>query len=335
MTSRIKSIDLARRIIVCVLMIFSAVVVAASQTNPEKSTTASVTGKVTLKNKAVPGVAVLAEVQNPRVPMRANYHGTTDQSGNYRITNLPAATYRIRPIAPSFVFDDELTNDSVVVSAGENVEDVNFSLIPGGVITGKITDADNKPVIDQRVTVGPVDGTNPNVRWIPVFTDDRGIYRAFGLRAGKYKVSVGQNELLPGEGGPTYRQTFYPSVTDVEKATVIDVKEGSETTNVDIAVGRPVSTFKISGRVLDAETGKPLVNINYGVYQGRADNSGGTSIVGRNFTNANGEFKLENALPGKYVVFIVPGDSDVRGDSVSVEVVDRDVNDLVINAGKP
>jgi hypothetical protein len=107
---------------------------------------------------------------------------------------------------------------------------------------------------------------------------------------------------------------------------------GSETTNVDIVVGRPVTTFKVSGRILDAETGKPLSKINYGVYQGTEN--GGSSRVGRNFTNANGEFRLENVLPGKYVVFIAPGETDVRGDSVSFEVVDRDVGDLVINAGK-
>jgi hypothetical protein len=43
---------------------------------------------------------------------------------------------------------------------------------------------------------------------------------------------------------------------------------------------------------------------------------------------------LDNVLPGKYVLFIVPEDSGVRGDNVSFEVVDRDVIDLAIKAGK-
>jgi len=38
--------------------------------------------------------------------------------------------------------------------------------------------------------------------------------------------------------------------------------------------------------------------------------------------------------PGNYVVFIAPNDGDVRGDSGPFEVLDRDVNDLVINAVK-
>jgi protocatechuate 3,4-dioxygenase beta subunit len=317
------------------LIIFAAVVLASSQTNPEKTATASVSGKVTIKNKGVAGIVVYAEQENSRGYTNSNSRATTDQNGNYRIANLPAATYTIRPIAPSFVLEQESTdNNSVVVSEGENVEGINFSMVPGAVITGRITDADGKPLIEQRVLLIPIGATKFDGRSFDVRTDDRGIYRAFGLRAGKYKVSVGQNESLPipGDAGPYYRQTFYPSVNEFEKAATIDVKEGSEATNIDIVVGPPVSMYKVTGRILDAETGKPLFNINYGVYQGH--DHGGASVIGRNFTNANGEFKLESVRPGKYVVFIVPGDSDVRADSVSFEVVDRDVDDLVINAGK-
>ena len=336
MTLAIYRIASARRIVVCVLMIFGAVATSLSQTNSEKTATASVSGKVTIKNKSAAGIVVYAEQQDARADPRGNLHSTTDQTGSYRITNLPAGTYTIRPIAPSFVLEEGSINDSFVVSEGENIEGVNFSMIPGAVITGKITDADGKPLIEQQISVLPIGATSLNGRMFDWRTDDRGIYRAFGLPAGKYKVSVGQNESLPlpGDVGPHYRQTFYPSVNEFEKATTIDVKEGSEATNIDIVVGRPVSMYKVSGRILDAETGKPLVNVNYGIYQGRADHSGGSSAVGRNFTNANGEFKLENVRPGNYAVFIFPGDTDVRADSVSFEVVDGDVNDLVINAGK-
>lgn len=323
----------AQRAIVCILLLLSAVGLASSQTNPERVATASVAGRVTMKNKGVAGVAVYAEELNRRVWPRASYRGTTDPTGNYRITNLPAGTYTIRPMAPAFALEDEVTNNSVVVTEGENVEDINFSLVPGGVITGKISDGDGKPLIEQHVTVFPSDGERYDGRWAGnLRTDDRGIYRAFGLKAGKYKVSVGEEDSLPTGPQSSYRKTFYPSVTDITKATVIEVTPGSETPNIDIVLGRPVTAFKVSGRILDGETGKPLSKINYGIYQGTEN--GGSSTVGQNFTNANGEFRFENLLPGKYAVFIAPGDSGVRGDSVSFEVVDRDVTDLVIKAGK-
>jgi len=316
-------------------LLFAAVISASSQTKMEKLANASVSGKVTLKNKAVAGVRVFAEEQNSKFGSRAGYRAITDQNGNYKITNLPAGTYFVRPLAPSFTLEDEYTNNTVVINESEAVEDINFALVPGGVITGKISDSDGRPLIEEPVTIFPSDAASVEggVYGGELRTDDRGIYRAFGLRAGKYFVSVGRNESLPGESRPSYRQTFYPSVTEFQKAAVLEVTEGSETKNVDIVVGRAVSTFKVSGRVLDAETGKPLANIKYGVYQGRGQ-SGGSSMVGRNVTNAEGEFRLENVVPGKYIVFIVSEESGVREDSVSFEVVDRDVNDLVISAGK-
>jgi hypothetical protein len=77
-----------------------------------------------------------------------------------------------------------------------------------------------------------------------------------------------------------------------------------------------------------------LVHIRYGVFQGHGEYGGGSSRVGDDYTNASGEFRLDNVLPGKYVLFILPEDSGVRGDNVSFEVVDRDVTDLAIKAGK-
>ena len=333
----VTMVSSSRLVVAAVLLIVSAAVSSWSQTVPEKGATASISGKVKLKDKAVAGVIVYAEEQNSRgYRQRSNYRGTTDQNGNYRITNVRAGTYSIRPVGSPFALEDYVTNNEVVISEGENVEDINFSMVPGGVITGKISDPDGKPLVEEYVSIVPVDpGSFVSARFQEMLhTDDRGIYRAFGLHAGKYKVFVGQNESLPGERGAFHRQTFYPSVTDNAKATVIEVTEGSETTNIDIVVGRPITTFKVSGRVLDAETGKPLVHIRYGVFQGHGEYGGGSSRVGQDYTNANGEFRLDNVLPGKYVLFIVPEDSGVRGDNVSFEVVDRDVTDLAIKAGK-
>ena len=334
MIFRINRIS-STRLAVAVLLVFSAAVCSSSQTTSEKASSASISGKVTIKDKGVAGIIVFAEEQNATQWRRTSPRATTDSTGSYRITNVSAGTYLIRPVAPSFALQDDSTNSSVVVSEGETVEDINFSMVPGGVITGKITDADGKPLIEENVNVFPINATVVDGRWSGnLRTDDRGIYRAFGLRAGKYQVFVGQNESLPRGPRPAYRQTFYPSVSDSAKATLIEVTQGSEATNIDIVVGRPVTTFKVSGRILDAETGKPLLNVNYGVYQRHGENGGSSMVSRSSLTNANGEFKLENVLPGKYVVFIAPEDSGIRGDSVSFEVVDHDVNDLVINAAK-
>ena len=328
----IKNSSSTRQAIACVLLVLSAVASSASQTNSGKSATASISGKVTIKNKGVPGIIVVAYAQDSSGE-RSTYRDTTDQTGAYKIVNVPAGTYAVTPMAPWLAPEDELKNNFVVMSEGEAVEGVDIAMIHGGVITGRVSDADGKPLIEESVTLHALDSAVIRDQISRgLYTDDRGVYRAFGLRPGKYKVSVGQEYSVLSGQRQSYRKTFYPSVVDAEKATVIEVTEGSETKDVNVVVGRPLSTFKVSGRIIDAETGKPLPNIRYGLNQKINENSS-HSMIGRTGTNVNGEFKLENVLPGNYSVYVFPEASSYRGDSVSFEVVDHDVTDLLIKAG--
>src|ERR1044072_1469498 len=132
----------ARLVVAAVLLIFSAAVSSSSQTTPEKAATASISGTVKIKGKGVAGVMVYALPQRNGPRPQSPFRGTTDQTGNYRITNVPAGTYSIIPIAPSFALEDSVMNNAVVVGEGESVEDINFSMVRGGVVTGKISDAD-------------------------------------------------------------------------------------------------------------------------------------------------------------------------------------------------
>src|SRR5262249_55558590 len=147
---------------------------------------------------------------------RARNRGTTDVDGNYRINNVPPGNYQIYPIAPALVMNTGQSNQRLAVGAGETIRDINFALVHGGVITGKVTDADGQPISEEAVSVTPLE---PEQDYLPpyftgIHTDDRGIYRAFGLRRGKYKVSVGDSgAILPGNVRQIFRQTFYPSVT--------------------------------------------------------------------------------------------------------------------------
>lgn len=325
----------ARQAIACVLFIFIAAICSQSQVTPARSSTATISGKVTLKNKGLAGIVVTARPKDFSGPDRSRLRATTDLTGKYRITNVPRGTYEVTPMSPGLVQESALFEKSVVIEEGDNIEDVNFSMIRGGVITGKITDADDRPMVEQQILLQPVDGPYAETPYYNggIMTDDRGVYRAFALRPGKYKVSVGQGDNhLPG-GPQMYRQTFYPSVTDSAKATVVEVTEGSEATDIDIMMGRPFTAFKVTGKIVDGETGKPVPNIRYGIFHGTSEGSG-QSTSGLS-TNANGEFRFEGVMPGKYSVFIAPEmNTEVRAEPVPFEVVDHDITDLVIKAVK-
>ena len=328
----------------CLLVVLSTAICVQAQMSTQKVGTASISGKVTIKGKPAVGVIVVALASQELRTSTSTVHRTrTDETGSYRIRNLPAGSYEISPFTPVLVSDDVR---SVVLSEGEQVEDINLALAPGGVIAGKITDSEGKPVIEQYVKITPVfDSASMPLRpqmlerlFMENLTDDRGLYRAFGLPPGKYRVSVGESG--GGSRGPQQRfaETFYPSVTDEAKATTIEVTEGSEKTGVDITMGRMVQSFRVSGRVVDGETGRPVPNATYGMEHRSIEDgarSGVSSSFGGDATNSNGEFRLDNVSPGAYKVFIFSIDgSDVPPGSVSFEVTDHDVTDLVIKTKK-
>lgn len=321
----------ARRVIACLLFILLATVCSQSQVAPTK--TATISGKVTLKTKGLAGIVVAA--RDTDSPDRIRHRATTDQNGNYRITNLPAGSYQVLPLAPGLVPENDSFEKSLVLQEGDVVEDVNFAMARGGAITGKITDADGRPVVEEEIFVQEADGPNADIPYSNhnIRTDDRGVYRAFGLRSGKYKVSVGQGEDRFPDDTRLYPQTFYPSVTDPAKATAVEVTEGGETSEIDITKGRAITTFKVTGKIIDGETGKPVSNIRYGISQNNETRSGNSLSANR--SNANGDFKFEGLMPGTYaVVTFSEQNTEAYAEPVQFEIVDRDVTGLVVKTGK-
>ena len=330
-----------RRTSICILLILGSVLCIHAQTPTQKVANASISGKVTIKGKPAVGVVIFAKDSRDGYswPMRG-HRAMTDQTGSYRIANLSAGTYEITAIAPALVPANGF--NSIAVAEGEEIQDSNISLVPGGVITGKITDADGEPIIGQRVQISSDDGGMSRLsgtlmrRLWNNMTDDRGVYRAFGLPPGKYKVSVGDSSRGMRSSRELFKETFYPSVTDTAKATVIEVSEGSVTNNVDIVMGGTVVTFRVSGRVIDNETGRPIPNIKFGVgYTVQHDRGMSSSSGSAGSVNANGEFRLENLMPGTYTIYTEPPEgSDAPSASVTFEVVDRDLDNLLITTTK-
>ena len=324
-----------RQKIACVLIILSAVVLAHSQTVPVKEATGVVSGKVTIKGKAAPGVVVLLRLYNVNSPPQlSSYKVTTDLNGEYRIANVPSGNYMITALAPAFVDASGFAADrTLLVSKGETIEHIDFALVRGGAITGKIVDGDGRPIVEQPVYIFAA-GDNQYSQMAMV-TDDRGIYRFYGLKAGGYKVATGQGERGGFPNRPTrYKQTYYPAAPDVDQAGVVEVTEGGETANIDITLGPTLPTYTASGKIVDGETGRPLSGVAYGVMRFITPNSTSSTSNGA-VSNSRGEFQLPNLIPGKYAVQIRPTPTSAwRAEDLRFEIVDEDVSGLVIQTRK-
>jgi len=313
---------------------------------PAKDSSASISGRVTVGGKAAPGITVVATASNSFFDNKTVAKTTTDEEGNYKLSGLAAGRFTIMPLAKAYLVPGgSAYKEGVNVAEGETITKVDFPLVRGGVVTGRITDTEGHPLIGERVSVVSKDSkadAGPQMPMLGVSknqTDDRGVYRIYGLGAGSYKVSVGQASSatgaasIMGMGGSQYVKTFYPGVQEEAKATILEIKEGTEVKDVDISVGKPSTGFSVAGRVIDADSSNPVPN----VYIGHSSvNESNQEMAGMNFTgnqtDANGKFRLEGLRPGRYAVYTFAAGqaNSTYSEPVQFDISDSDVTGIEI-----
>src|SRR5438067_6890013 len=151
-----------------------------------------ITGRVTLGDKGVANAPVVLypseRVGSNRTPVA---RATTDFEGHYRLANVPAGRYTVSVFAPTMIGPGDGfyggPGKFVTIAVGETVDKIDFALVRGGVITGRVTDADGSPVIAEHLQLNPVAQQQegrlslPNVNPFMYETDDRGVYRIYGI----------------------------------------------------------------------------------------------------------------------------------------------------------
>ena len=322
------------------LLLPSLVAPLFAQGPPLTKGNAKIAGRITIEGQPAIGVRVLLKreegSQSPGIT------ATTNDDGLYELTSLPAGSYRVSINAPAFVIEGdnrlsyEYASKTVNVAERDEVENLDFSLVRGGVITGKVTDESGMPVIAAFVAAFRLDehdkrDQNALVDMFRWQTDDRGIYRIFGLEAGRYLVGAGtssKDSLRPPGTRDSYKRTYHPDVVTESKARVVEVKPGGEVKNVDIKLLR-AKTYTVKGRVIDSETHNPLAGVTIGCEVAKTDIP--HFKPGETTTDTDGEFRIEGLTPNKYVAYVYNlGQSDVYSDRVDFEIVDSDVDDLEI-----
>jgi hypothetical protein len=292
-----------------------------------------------------PVANVVVALQNPPGPSPSpGIRVRTDGAGQFRFTGVAAGRYFLGALAPGFVSPSDQPYGPqgrlIPVSEGENMDGVSVELKRGAAIAGRVTDSRRRAVAEENVILMKLDEQGRpqhfNNPVNPYFssTDDRGYYRLFGLPAGRYLVSVGQKpqEVSNPMGRRIfYVQTFYPDATEESKAEVIELSEGGEATGVDITVAETKRTYLVSGRVVDAETGKPVTEmaLSYMIVMENGRGGGGTMDGLRTDTNGGFQIPLQ---PGKYSLFGGRSGSDYFTDETPIEVDDKDVGGVEIKA---
>jgi hypothetical protein len=344
------------------MLLFAIATVLAQ--SPLKSTSpaaAAVSGRALLKGKPARNIVIgLQEALQLGSPPGQVLRATTGEDGRFRFSGIAPGRYRLMALTPGYFLpgdDNQRTRGkSIIVAAGENLENIDINIKKGGVIAGRVIDSSGRPAVKEAITLSTLDHNGKAEMvdealigggHIMFTTNGEGEYRLYGLPEGRYLVSVGVAQdwdSISFMASPKfYTRTFHPASRNESDAKLIEVTEGSETTGVDILVDEPKNSYSIHGRVVYADTEQPVPGVP--IYYGTTD--GGEEISFSRWNGAlsgdNGEFRMADMLPGKYWVF--PGDKTLSsvenieteyiGEAVFCEVMDRDIRNFEIRVRRP
>jgi len=260
---------------------------------------------------------------------------STDENGNFRIANLTDGAYRLRPDAPAYVAaESDEAGPEGLPKFYRPGEAANFTLVKGGVITGMVSNQTGEPIVGLNVSAVRIKGTDETDNFADALfgtsrpTDDRGIYRIYGLRAGKYVVYAGKGVAGFSRSSPFDKDspTYYPSSTR-DTALVLAVQTGQELSDINIRY-RGDRGFTISGTLTGAVGKNTMLSLTA---LGSDVPVSGTFSMDQ---NGRHPFAFDNVSGGDYKIVALSGDDKMEqpsSGSISVSIKNVDVTGIVLN----
>jgi hypothetical protein len=275
--------------------------VAPTPPAKQPSSVGKITGKVVNdKGQPLPNARVLVRAVGSTPG--AGQVTRTDQDGKFEVIGLDRVNYQI--IAGFSAYAPVPRDPDSPPNLFRVGDSATIMLTKGGVITGTVTTQTGEPLVGIRVRARMVgDGdlqnsTNLQMRMEKI-TDDRGIYRLYGLPAGTYVVWAGGPGMNPGiDPFDTDVPTYAPSSTR-DTAAEVTVRVGEETSNVDIRY-RGELGHVVSGTISGPETNQ---EVGYGVDLTSAkDNGLAWSSTRGVAARTGGAFAIHGVDDGDYYV---------------------------------
>jgi Carboxypeptidase regulatory-like domain len=254
-----------------------------------------------LPNMTVYLYAVGARSGNPR-------ETATDENGKFRFSDLDQPEYTISVMdSGGYVRTPPPEAERQRPRYYHVGDDVTLTMTRGGVITGRVTNANGEPVIAVAVTAvkvrdaegAPARGGYPSR---PRFTNDRGVYRIYGLTPGTYVVAANRrdnNFRLISAPYDDELPAYHPAATNRAEAAEIKVSAGAEVTGVDIRYGSSHG-HTISGVVSGGKgiVTRPAVSLQ--LYGAQGELSGASAYIRPGDDNRG--FAFYGLPDGEYVV---------------------------------
>jgi len=215
----------------------------------------------------------------------------TDSEGYYSVGGIPGGDYKIffsgyhQNYVPEYYNDKTTvdTADQVTVTVGQTTPGIDAQLAQGGMISGRITDANGNGTANVGVNVH---NQNNEIIYQHGYADSLGYYRIYGIPAGTYKVHFTCYGL-------NYIPEWYNDKSSFETADPVIVTVGQTTPDINAQL---TEGGIISGSVTGTG-GAPLENT-------RVEARISAFVVsGSAYTNSSGQYALQGLPTGTYKIY--------------------------------
>ncbi|MDQ1355380.1 MAG: hypothetical protein QG657_5690, partial [Acidobacteriota bacterium] len=216
---------------------------------------------------------------------------STDSEGNYSVGGIPGGNYKIffRGYQQNYVpewYNDKTTFDTadqVIVTVGQTTPGIDAQLAVGGMISGRVTDANGNGIPNVSANVHT---QNNEILHQHCHADSQGYYTIYGVPAGAYKVDFSCHGL-------NYIPEWYNDKSTFETADPVIVTVGQTTPDINAQL---TEGGIISG-VVTGTGGTPLENI-------RVEARISAYVVsGSAYTDSSGQYALQGLPSGTYRIY--------------------------------
>ncbi len=265
---------------------------------------------------------------------------STDAEGNFQFNGLTDHPYFVSAL-PAQGYLSKLLPIEERSRRYRPGDSITITMVKGGIITGQVTDSNGNPVISipiSLIRVRDAEGNKQNaqVSGPQRATDDRGIYRIYGLQTGTYIVAANSTGTM-GVGiqqqfSPYHGQTptYYPSATR-DTATEVQVSLGTETSGVDIRfrgeTGRTISGKVVGGEALITNS-MASVSLVHAATEAQVGNDQARPNAGQSV------FSIQGIPDGEYILTATRGnfetDEIVRSEPRRITVKGTDITGLTV-----
>ena len=215
----------------------------------------------------------------------------TNTNGVFQFPPMAAGAYLVtasrRAFAPVQYGQRSWKSSGVPVMLEEGSETrLRIALPRYGAITGRVVDENDVGLPEHEVIA--YRNTRPPLAVAKAATDDRGIYRIFGLEPGSYVVRTATKQY--DDGG--YLPTFYKDVPGVDAARPVDVVLDQDVPDILVRPS-PGRLYTIAGRISSPGIARNAITVTL------VSDMGSESVT----TDTSGRYKFNPVAPGKYEVY--------------------------------